>query len=75
MRKYTEDYIKLVERIGKNIKKVRENKGISIDELSQKIGFSKKYLNNLEEGKTLGTTIGRLLIISDILKVKLHTLC
>lgn len=62
-----EDYIK---KIGQNIKKIRQSKGISQVDLGYLCNFEKPNMQRIESGKT-NPTIKTLLKISKALKVSL----
>ena len=50
----------LKEMIGSRIQEIRNKKGITLDQLSEKVGISSKYLSSIERGKenpTLNTIL------------------
>ena len=57
-------------RIGKNIRKIREEKNISQQDLAAICNFEKSNMSRIEAGRT-NLTIDTLLKISDALQVKL----
>lgn len=59
------DYLRI---IGDNIKRLRESKGLSINELSKRAGISKSTLSLIEAGKS-NPTISTLWAIADALEV------
>lgn len=46
-----EEKKKFAVEIGKHLRKVRENKGISQEQLSNKAGYYHTYVNKIEQGK------------------------
>lgn len=60
-------------RIGKNIRKVREAKGLTQIELANKIGSDRQYLYKIESAK-VGVSIAKLAIIAKALEVSLKDL-
>lgn len=75
MQKYSERYIKYMEKMGESIKTIRIEKGYSVKLLAQKTKFSKNYISNLEKGRALGTTMGRIIKIANALDVNLSSIC
>lgn len=59
--------------IGKNIKKIRENKNVSQAELAARCNYEKSNMSRIESGKT-NMTIGTLLTISNALDISFFTL-
>lgn len=57
--------------IGKEIKKARENKGLTQQELSSKVEISRNYLSDIECGRYL-PSVPKLLSISTELKIDLN---
>jgi len=57
-------------RIGMNIRKIRDKKGISQQDLAASCNFEKSNMSRIEAGRT-NLTIGTLLKISEALQVKL----
>jgi len=57
-------------RIGKNIRKIRNEKNISQQDLAAVCNFEKSNMSRIESGKT-NLTIGTLLKICEALHVKL----
>jgi len=57
-------------RIGMNIKKIREEKNISQQDLAAACNFEKSNMSRIEAGRT-NLTIGTLLKICEALQVKL----
>ncbi|WP_461834564.1 helix-turn-helix domain-containing protein [Desulfothermus sp.] len=53
--------------IGKTIKKIREEKGLSLDELSKQTGFDKELLENVEQGK-IQPQLGMIIKLSKVLE-------
>lgn len=60
-------------RIGKNIRKVREAKGLTQIELANKIGSDRQYLYKIEAAK-VGVSISKLAVIAKALEVSLKEL-
>ena len=57
-----------------NIKKIRKDKGISLNKLHNLSGVSKSYLSNLENNKTFNPTMFILKKISEALQVDIKNL-
>ncbi len=57
-----------------NIKKIRENKKLSIRKLSQLTGISRTYLNDLENNRKFNPTLDTLYKISSVLDVNIKKL-
>lgn len=73
--KYDKNFIEICEKLGKRIQKFREEKGISVKELSEKTGIRQEYIKKIENGKAYGVTIdNHLLKISIALKTKFSNL-
>ena len=75
MQKYNETYLKFIKTLGKKVQNARLQRGYSQKELSVLTGFSEKYIKNLELGRATGTTLGRIIKIAKVLKVKIYELC
>lgn len=56
--------------LAKNIKTVRVSKNVSISELSQMTGITKKYLEKIENAQAVGLSTRHLFKIAAALKVK-----
>ena len=70
--KYDEKFITTCIKLGQNIKNKRENRQITIKQLSKITGIRKEYLNKIELGTAYGVMMDKhLLKISAALKVKL----
>ena len=59
----------LKEMIGSRIQEIRTKKGITQDQLSEKIGISPKYLSSIERGKE-NPTLKTILSLAHSLSVK-----
>ena len=57
-------------KVGQKIRKIREDKGISQQELADRCNFEKSNMSRIEAGKT-NLTLKTLLIISKVLTVPL----
>jgi DNA-binding XRE family transcriptional regulator len=66
-------YSKRLKAFGVHLKKVRNSKGLTQEELAYDAGISYNSLNTIESGK-LNPTLATLLAISDSLKVKIGEL-
>lgn len=60
--------------IGKNIYKIRKQKGISLSELAERAGISKSYLSSIERNLKQNPSIQVMEKIASVLKVDLKTL-
>lgn len=69
-----QEYIKVFKTVGENIKNVREEKGMTLEEISVKTGIREKYLKKIEKGEAFGFTATQLMKIACALKVKPHVL-
>ena len=70
--KYDEKFITTCIKLGQNIKNKRENRQITIKQLSKITGIRKEYLNKIELGTAYGVMMEKhLLKISTALKIKL----
>lgn len=59
-------------KLGTRIQQLREDKGFSISELSEKTGIRKVYLQKIEKGNAYGMTFEKHLIkIADALEIEL----
>jgi transcriptional regulator with XRE-family HTH domain len=43
--------VKLIEEVGKRIRLFRNQKGMSLEELGEKVGVSKSFMSKMENGK------------------------
>jgi len=64
-----EDVLELKELIGSRIQEIRNKKGITQDQLSEKVGISAKYLSSIERGKE-NPTLNTILKLAQSLDVK-----
>jgi len=72
---YSKRFLETCRKLGKNVKKFREEKGMTINELAEKTGLRKEYLKKIEEGKAYGVLLEKhLLKIAKGLNVKLSVL-
>lgn len=63
------------EKLGKRIQKLREEKNISLIEMSCKTGIRKEYLQKIEKGTAYGILIGRHLIkIANAFEINIYDL-
>lgn len=62
------------EFVGMKIKQKREEKGLTLDELSLKTGISKIYLQKIENGKAYGLSTTRFFRIAYALDTPPHIL-
>ena len=53
----------MAQSLGEKIRKVREFRKISLEDLSKKTGYSKEFLGGLEDGSRM-TTLGTLMVIA-----------
>ncbi|MUV39042.1 Repressor LexA [Lentibacillus sp. JNUCC-1] len=60
--------------IGENIKKLRQNRGMSISELAEKAGVAKSYLSSIERNLQKNPSIQFIEKISDVLNVSINVL-
>lgn len=60
---------KFLKQIGENIKRVREQKEKTLEEISKRTGIRKQYLIRIEKGIAYGFSTKHFLLISEALKV------
>lgn len=73
--KYEERFLEMCQKLGEIIKKFREEKGMTINELAEKTGIRKEYIRKIEQGKAYGVLIEKhLLRIAKSLNIKLSEL-
>ena len=60
--------------LGKRIRELRKNQGISQEQLAERAGISSQYVSNIERGKD-NPTLDLLLGLADALKVSLGQMC
>lgn len=61
--------------LGQNIKKLREERNLTIKETSQKTGIRSQYLQKIEAGLAYGVMIEKHLVpLAKVFKVKFHEL-
>ncbi len=61
---------KILENLGKKLKEIRKNKGLTQEQLAEKVSIHPTYVGKLESGKN-NVSIKMLFKISRALKVKL----
>lgn len=72
---YSESFIEACVKLGKRIQKLREERQITIKEMSEKSGIRKDYLKKIEQGKAYGVALDKHLIkIANVLKIKMSVL-
>ena len=71
---YDEEAINLIKIFGRNVKKIRLSKNLSIKEISAKTGIREKYLKQIEKGEAMGITTSKIFLIADALSVKVSLL-
>lgn len=59
----------VLKKVGLNIKCIREEKGISLNELALKTGIRKKYIEKIEHGNAPKVSLTHLFKISKALKI------
>lgn len=64
---------RLLKDIGKQVKRLREAKGMNQGELADKVNLTRAYISRLESGK-INATLSHLQDIAKALKVKLRIL-
>ena len=73
--KYDEDFLDTCKKLGNNIQKFREEKQMTIKELSEKTGIRKEYLRKIEDGKAYGVLFDKHLVkIATALNIKMSDL-
>lgn len=58
----------LCKKIGKNIQRARQNKGLTQETFAELMGVSWSYVSKIESG-AINLSIGKILKISDFLKI------
>lgn len=66
-------YTKILENLGKNLKKYRLESGLTQEELAEKVGIHPTYVGKLESGKN-NPSAKLLFKISRALKIKLYNI-
>lgn len=66
-------YSKRLKVFGIHLKKLRQAKGLTQEELAHDAGISYNSINTIENGK-LNPTLATLMAIADTLKINLHEL-
>lgn len=62
-------------KLGTHIKKLREQKGLTLKELSERTGIRKEYLKKIEEGTAYGVLLCKHLVkIANALDISLCTM-
>ena len=62
-------------KLGKHLQNLREERGITLKELSEKIGIRKEYLKRIENGNAYGVMLDtHLAKIAKVLKVSVSDL-
>ena len=73
--KYDENFLLICQKLGKKIKKLRTEKGITLKNMSDNTGICVRYLQKIENGKAYGLLIDRHLEkIANFLDAKLYDL-
>lgn len=73
--KYDEHFLDTCRKLGNNIQTLREEKQMTIKELSEKTGIRKEYLRKIECGKAYGILFDKhLLKIAIALNTKISNL-
>lgn len=62
----------MAQSLGEKIRKVREFRKISLEDLSKKTGYSKEFLDGLEDGSRM-TTLGTLMVIAKGMGLRVGT--
>ena len=62
----------MTQSLGEKIRKVREFRKISLEDLSKKTGYSKEFLGGLEDGSRM-TTLGTLMVIAKGMGLRVGT--
>ena len=62
----------MAQSLGEKIRKVREFRKISLEDLSKKTGYSKEFLGGLEDGSRM-TTLGTLMVIAKGMGLRVGT--
>ena len=72
---YDKSFIEICRKLGENIQKCREEKGMTIKELAEKTGIRKEYIKKIEDGKAYGVLLDRHIFkIAEGLNIKLSKL-
>lgn len=66
--------LKIFINLGKTVKSLREEKGLSLNELSEKSGINIRYLKTIEQGNATGVSIQKVICIAESLGLKPHYL-
>lgn len=66
--------LKIFINLGKTVKSLREEKGLSLYDLSKISGINLRYLKIIEQGNATGITIEKIICIAESLKIMPHSL-
>lgn len=66
--------LKIFINLGKTVKSLREEKGLSLNELSEKSGININYLKVIEQGNATGITITKIIRLAESFDIKPHSL-
>ena len=72
--KYDEKFITTCIKLGQNIKNKRENRQITIKQLSKITGIRKEYLKKIESGEAIRFKLSQMVKIANALNVKINAL-
>lgn len=61
------------ERLGKNLKQIRESKGLTQGDIAKELGVSRGYISNIENGK-MNPTLATIENIAKAIKVSMDEL-
>jgi len=63
----------LYQSVGKNIREIRKSKGLTLEELAEKVNRDWSYLSQIERGKSI-PSIETVFLISNALEIPLESL-
>ena len=70
-----EEILEKIKIFGKTVRKIRESRGITIKELSEKTGSTEQYVIKIENGTARKMSVSRIFDISRGLGVSPYELC
>ena len=68
------DTKRILKIFGRNVRKQRLIKKITIENLAEKTGIRKQYLERIERGEAVGVSMGHLFSIAKALEIEPHIL-
>lgn len=64
-------FIKVIQDLGQTVRAVRQSKGITLEQLKEKSGLSRQWLNNFETGKLDNVSFQSIAHVTGVLDIKI----